>query len=93
MKTNFITHEHFNKLVNVIVKKFPATKVTENTATDYTAWNWDFIVRANVAFIDRNGETSLLVGIPGAINYVWAHTPKEFKRVKKQLIAACRKYR
>lgn len=94
MKTNFITHKHFDKLVKVIVKEFPSTKVVQNTVTDYKAWNFDFVVRASVSFvIHSEGETDLMVGIPGNIGFVWAITPKEFKCVKKQLIAACRKYR
>jgi hypothetical protein len=94
MKTNYITHEHFNKIVNVIVKEFPSTKVSKDTATDYRAWNFDFIVRASVSFvIHSDGETDLIIGIPGNTRYVWAHTHKEFRRARKQLIAACRKYR
>lgn len=94
MKTNSITYKHFSKLVNVIIKEFPATGVSQSTATNYKVWNFDFVVRASVAFvIHSDGETDLMVGIPGNIDYVWATTPKEFKRVKKQLIAACRKYR
>lgn len=94
MKTNSITHKHFDELVKVIVKEFPATQVTYNTPADYTAWNWDFIERADVSFVTHiDGETNVMVGIPGNIGYVWVTTPKEFKLVKKQLIAACRKFR
>lgn len=94
MKTNFITHKHFDKLVNVISNEFPFTKVAENTSTDYKVWNFDFIERSSVHFvIFDDGETALMVGVPGNHKYMWAETRKEFRRVKKQLIAACRKYR
>jgi hypothetical protein len=94
MKTNSITRKHFDKLVNVIVKEFPATKVTQDTATRYNAWNFDLLVRACVSLlIHPDGEINLMVGIPGNNDYVWITTLKEFRRVKKQLIAACRKYR
>lgn len=94
LKFKPITRKHFEKLVKVIMEEFPATDVQRNTPTKHVVWNMDFIVRASVAFvIHSDGETDLMIGIPGNIGYVWAHTHKEFRRVRKQLIAACRKYR
>jgi len=94
LKFKPITRKHFEKLVKVIMKEFPVTDIKSNTATEYRVWNMDFIVRASVKFfIDADGETSIMVGLPGDTHYKHIDTVNNFKPIKKQLIAACRKYR
>lgn len=94
MKTKPITHKYFDKLVNVIIKEFPATQVNQNTTAVYMVCNLDFMVWASVTFVTLpSGKTALMIDIPGNRDFIWVYTHKEFKCVRKQLIAACRKYR